>query len=231
METPGTVQTIKVKSAVMMKNDEIAAGNRERLERLGLVGVNIMSSPGSGKTTLLETMAGHYGASMAVIEGDVQTSRDADRVRNAGCLAHQIETRGSCHLDAKMVSEALDALPLDTAAHRLLIVENVGNLICPSSYDLGEHLRIGLLSVTEGDDKVLKYPALFSRINVLLISKSDLLPHLEFDTARAIEECRAINAHVDAFVLSARTGEGMNAFYEHLDAAVSKVRAGARLHP
>ena len=226
METPGTAQTIKVKSPVMAKNDEIAAGNRAMLERLGLVGVNIMSSPGSGKTTLLETMAGHYGKSMAVIEGDVQTSRDADRVRNAGCLAHQIETRGSCHLDARMVSEALAAMPLDPATHRLLIVENVGNLICPSSYDLGEHLRIGLLSVTEGDDKVLKYPALFSRINVLLISKSDLLPHLDFDATRAIAECRAINAHAEAFVLSARTGEGMDAFYEHLDTAIAKVRAG-----
>ncbi len=226
METQGTAQTIKVKSPVMAKNDEIAAENRARLERLGLVGVNIMSSPGSGKTTLLETMARRYGTSMAVIEGDVQTSRDAERVRSAGCLAHQIETRGSCHLDAKMVSDALAAMPINPAVHRLLIVENVGNLICPSSYDLGEHLRIGLLSVTEGDDKVLKYPALFSRINVLLISKSDLLPHLEFDTARAMEECRAINAHVDAFVLSSRTGEGMDAFYDYLDAAVAKVRAG-----
>jgi hydrogenase nickel incorporation protein HypB len=226
METPGTVLTIKLKSPVMLKNDEIAAENRARLEQLGLVGVNIMSSPGSGKTALLEIMAAHYGTAMAVIEGDVQTSRDAERVRNAGCLAHQIETRGSCHLDAKMVSEALDALPLDPAVHRLLIVENVGNLICPSSYDLGEHLRIGLLSVTEGDDKVLKYPALFSRINVLLISKSDLLPHLDFDTTRAIQECRDLNAHVDAFVLSSRTGEGMDAFYAHLDAAVARVRAG-----
>ena len=227
MDTPGTAQTIKVKSPVMAKNDAIAAENRALLESLGLVGVNIMSSPGSGKTTLLEAMAGRYRTAMAVIEGDVQTSRDAERVRNAGCLAHQIETRGSCHLDARMVSEALFALPLDTAVHRLLVVENVGNLICPSSYDLGEHLRIGLLSVTEGDDKVLKYPALFSRINVLLISKSDLLPYLEFDAARAIEECRAINAHADAFVLSARTGEGMDAFYAHLDAAVAKVRAGS----
>ncbi len=231
METPGTAQTIKVKSPVMAKNDEIAAENRVLLERLGLVGVNIMSSPGSGKTTLLETMAGHYGAAMAVIEGDVQTSRDADRVRNAGCLAHQIETRGSCHLDARMVSEALAAMPLDPSLHRLLIVENVGNLICPSSYDLGEHFRIGLLSVTEGDDKVLKYPALFSRINVLLVSKSDLLPHLDFDASRAIAECKAINARAEAFVLSARTGEGMDAFYAHLDAAVAQVRAGTHSLP
>ena len=224
MEPQGNAQTVKVKSPVMLKNDEIAAENRARLERIGLVGLNIMSSPGSGKTALLEAMAAHYGPSMAVIEGDVQTSRDADRVRRAGCLAHQIETRGSCHLDAKMVSGALDAMPLDPAVHRLLIVENVGNLICPSSYDLGEHLRVGLLSVTEGDDKVLKYPALFSRIHVLVISKSDLLPHVDFDAGRAAAECRAINADVEVFVLSSRTGEGMDAFYGCLAAAADRVR-------
>lgn len=214
--TPENTQTVKVKSPVMAKNDEIAALNRSRLDRLGILGVNIMSSPGSGKTTLLETMARQLKGDMMVIEGDVQTRRDAERIEHAGCAAYQIETRGACHLDAKVVSEAMDALPLEEVRPKLLVIENVGNLICPSGYDLGERIRIGLLSVPEGDDKVLKYPSLFSRISVAVISKIDLLPYLDFDVDRVEEECRGLAPGIRIFRLSARTGEGMDAFCDFL---------------
>ena len=222
--TPDNTQTVKVKSPVMAKNDEIAALNRGRLDRLGILGVNIMSSPGSGKTTLLETMARKLKGDMMVIEGDVQTRRDAERIELAGCAAYQIETRGACHLDAKVVSEAMDALPLEAVRPKLLVIENVGNLICPSGYDLGERIRIGLLSVPEGDDKVLKSPSLFSRISVAVISKIDLLPHLDFDVDRVEEECRGLAPGIRIFRLSARTGEGMEAFCSFLLDEVATLR-------
>lgn len=217
-------QTIKVKSPVMAKNDELAALNRGRLDGLGILGVNIMSSPGSGKTTLLETMAQRFKEAMVVIEGDVQTRRDAERIENAGCAAYQIETRGACHLDARVVSEAMDALPLEAGKQRLLIIENVGNLICPSGYDLGERVRIGLLSVPEGDDKVLKYPTLFSKISALVVSKIDLLPYLNFDVDRVERECRGLSPDVRTFRLSAITGEGMEAFCSFLLDEAARVR-------
>jgi hydrogenase nickel incorporation protein HypB len=214
-ETVG-VKSVSVKSPVMAKNDEIAALNRQRLDELGILGVNIMSSPGSGKTTLLEAMAKRLGDAMVVIEGDVQTRRDAERVERAGCIAYQIETHGSCHLDAKAVSEAMNQLPLEKGKHRLLIIENVGNLICPSGYDLGERLRVGLLSLPEGDDKVLKYPSLFSRISVLATTKVDLLPYLTFDIDRAESECRSLRPDIRTFRLSARTEEGIDDFCAYL---------------
>lgn len=215
------LESVAVQSPVMAKNNEIAALNRSRLDGLGILGVNMMSSPGSGKTTLLEAMARRFGERMAVIEGDVQTRRDAERIERAGCLVHQIETHGACHLDAQAISNALSALPLERGKHRLLVIENVGNLICPSGYDLGERLRIGLLSVAEGDDKVLKYPALFSRINVLLTTKMDLLPHLDFDPDRAEAECRSLRPDIRTFRLSARTGEGLLEFCEYILRAAS----------
>jgi len=217
-------RTVKVKSPVMAKNDEIAALNRNRLDQLGILGINIMSSPGSGKTTLLEAMAQRLKDAMVVIEGDVQTRRDAERIERAGCAAHQIETRGACHLDAKAISGAMDCLPLKAGSPRMLVIENVGNLICPSGYDLGERIRIGLLSVPEGDDKVLKYPSLFSRISVLVTSKIDLLPHLIFDVDRVEQECRGLNATIRTFRLSAKTGEGIDAFCDFLLAEAESVR-------
>jgi len=190
MEMNGGTKTIKVKSPVMVKNDEMAAENRQFLAKHGILAINIMSSPGSGKTTLLETMATRLGREMVVIEGDVQTRRDAERVERAGCRACQIETRGSCHLDAKAISEAMTQLDLANSGCKLLVIENVGNLICPSGYDLGERLKIGLLSVPEGDDKVLKYPSLFSRIDVLVISKIDLLPYLSGSSQEFVHKLR-----------------------------------------
>ncbi|MEN8208832.1 MAG: hydrogenase nickel incorporation protein HypB [Candidatus Fermentibacteria bacterium] len=207
-----TEQKVDITTSVMSKNDLFAAENRGFLKGKGIYTLNLISSPGSGKTTVLESMARFFGPRMAVIEGDIQTRRDAERIEKAGCQAWQIETGGACHLDAHAVKHAMDHMDLDSDDLELLAIENVGNLICPSGYDLGENLRIGLLSVPEGDDKILKYPSLFSSINVLLINKMDLLPHLDFDVDRAIEECRSLNPDVIVLTASAKTGEGMEEF-------------------
>ena len=207
-----TEQKVNISTSVMSKNDQFAATNRKLLSEKSIYTLNLISSPGAGKTTVLESMARFFGPRMAVIEGDIQTRRDADRIEKAGCQAWQIETGGACHLDAHAVNHALGHMILDPSELELLAIENVGNLICPSGYDLGEDLRIGLLSVPEGDDKILKYPSLFSSINVLLINKMDLIPHLDFDVDRAIEECRSLNPDVQVFTVSAKTGEGMEEF-------------------
>ncbi len=205
-------QKVEIAESVMSKNDRFAADNRALLGRRNIYTLNLISSPGAGKTTVLESMARYFGSRMAVIEGDIQTRRDADRIERAGCQAWQIETGGACHLDAHAVNHALGHMDLETDGLSLLAIENVGNLICPSGYDLGEDMRIGLLSVPEGDDKVLKYPSLFSTVDVLMINKMDLIPHLDFDVDRAIEECRSLNPDVKVFTVSARTGEGMEEF-------------------
>lgn len=207
-----TDKKIDIAEPVMSRNDRFAAENRKFLGDRNIYTLNLISSPGAGKTTVLEAMARFFGPSMAVIEGDVQTRRDAERIERAGCRAWQIETGGACHLDAQAVSHALGHMDMDGGDVRLLAIENVGNLICPSGYDLGEDMRIGLLSVPEGDDKVLKYPSLFSTVDVLLINKMDLIPHLDFDVDRAVEECRSLNPDVTVFTVSARTGEGMEEF-------------------
>lgn len=199
---------MRITSPVMARNDDIATENRRAFGLNGLLAFNIISSPGAGKTTLLEALAGEFGPEMAVIEGDVKTRRDADRIIRAGCRAVQIETGGSCHLDAAAVKEAFSALD-KRKPFKYLAIENVGNLICPSAYDLGEHIKVGMLSLPEGDDKVLKYPSLFSRIDVLLLTKTDLLPHMDFDMDRVERECRSLNSGVKTFRISARTGQGM----------------------
>ncbi len=203
---------VKIAEKILDKNDLMAAVNRELLSAKGIFSINLISSPGAGKTTILEYMAGYFGPRMAVIEGDIQTRRDAERVERAGCPAVQIETGGACHLDALAVKKALESIDLDAENLDLLAIENVGNLICPSGYDLGENMKIGLLSVPEGDDKVMKYPSLFSTVDVFLINKIDLAPYLDFDVDRAIEECRNMNPDVTVFTLSAKTGEGMDDF-------------------
>lgn len=207
----------RIGRSVSERNDLLASRNRSLLDGLGILGVNLMSSPGSGKTTLLEALAGRLGGAMAVIEGDVSTRRDAERILSKGVKAWQIETGGACHLDASAVGSAIPELRLSRGVERFLVVENVGNLICPSSYDLGERLRIGLLSFPEGDDKVLKYPSLFSRIDLLLLTKRDLAPHLGFDGARAAGECRSINPGVETMEVSALTGEGMDLLVTFLE--------------
>ncbi len=212
---------VDISTPVMDKNDRFAASNRKLFAEKRLYALNLISSPGAGKTTVLESMARFFGSRMAVIEGDVQTRRDADRIEKAGCQAWQIETGGACHLDAQAVNHALGHMNLGTEELELLAIENVGNLICPSGYDLGENMRIGLLSIPEGDDKILKYPSLFSSINVLLVNKMDLLPHLNFNLDRAIEECRSLSPEVEVFTVSARTGEGMEEFCKFVESSFS----------
>ncbi|MFW5798214.1 MAG: hydrogenase nickel incorporation protein HypB [Planctomycetota bacterium] len=220
---------VEIQKPVLSKNDRIAAQNRRRLEQLGIYCINLISSPGSGKTTLLERLAGHFGPRMACIEGDLQTRRDAERVQRAGVLAHQIETDGACHLDAAEVAAALDVMDLGSTEVELLVIENVGNLVCPSSFELGEHMKVGMLSVPEGDDKVLKYPSIFSRVGVMIVNKIDLLPYMDFDVERAVEECRSINSDVEVFRLAAKTGEHVEAFCRYLEEKQSALTGSSRV--
>lgn len=205
----GKERKVELRSAVMRKNDRIADGNRAVLDSARLLCLNLMSSPGAGKTTLLERLAERLGDGLAVIEGDVQTRRDAERVEAAGSYAYQIETGGSCHLDAAAVSGALEEMAPFPRSWRFLVIENVGNLICPSGFYLGEHLTAGMLSLPEGDDKVLKYPGLFSKVDLMLINKTDLDGKLPFDSGRAEEECRSLNPDVTVLGLSALDGSGI----------------------
>ena len=207
---------VDINLPVLTKNDEYANANRSKLQELGVFAINIISSPGSGKTTLLESMAKILGDKMAVIEGDVQTARDAERVIAAGSKAIQIETGGACHLDAHRVGHALDSLKLKDSPCKILVIENVGNLVCPSTYDLGEHMKTALLSLPEGDDKVLKYPAIFSRISALVINKMDLAQYLDFDIDRAIQETASLNSEFTTFRISAKTGNGVEQFCQYL---------------
>lgn len=217
------VRRVKVKSPVMKRNDEAADRNRLLFQRSRLLCINLMSSPGAGKTTLLERLAEKLGDRLAVIEGDVQTRRDADRVEKAGSFACQIETGGSCHLDADAVSKALREMAPFRESWEFLVIENVGNLICPSGFYLGEHLKAGMLSLPEGDDKVMKYPGLFSRIDLFLLNKMDLLNSLRFDPDRAEEECRSMNPGVSTIRLSAETSEGIDELVSFLEEARSRL--------
>jgi hydrogenase nickel incorporation protein HypB len=210
---------------ILGTNKKIAAGIREKLRTKGILSVNLMSSPGSGKTTLLESLAERFQGRfrMAVIEGDIETERDAERIRAKGIPAWQITTGGACHLEAKMVGKVLAEVPADLD---FLFIENVGNLVCPASYDLGESLRFVLLSSPEGDDKPKKYPAAFLSSNVLVLTKADLIPHLPFDPAQARREALEINPRLDIFEVSALTGQGMDGIAAFLISALKKLRSG-----
>lgn len=213
----GRTRKVQLKSPVMKRNDEAAALNKKVFQESGLLCLNLMSSPGAGKTTLLERLAEKLGERLAVIEGDVQTRRDAERIEKAGAFAYQIETGGSCHLDAVAVAKALDRMKPFPKTWEFLVIENVGNLICPSGFYLGEHLTAGMLSLPEGDDKVMKYPGLFSKIDLFLLNKMDLLKNLRFDPDRAEEECRSMNPGVSTIRLSAETAEGVDELVSFLE--------------
>ncbi len=211
------VRTIEVRERVMARNDELAGEVRGRLRDAGVVAVNLVSSPGSGKTTLLERtlddLAGRVR--MAVVTGDVQTQNDADRLaRHTTDLVQAVVTHGACHMDARQVASALDAI--DLATIDLLFIENVGNLVCPASWDLGENEKIVLFSVTEGEDKPLKYPAMFQRSSCAILTKMDLLPHVPFDVERATGFARQVNPDLDILTASALSGEGLDAWYGYL---------------
>ncbi|MCD4708195.1 MAG: hydrogenase nickel incorporation protein HypB [Candidatus Sabulitectum sp.] len=220
-----TERTKKVKmlSPVMKRNNMIAVQNRKTITDSKLLCINLISSPGAGKTTLLERLAERLGGRLAVIEGDVQTSRDANRVNRAGSYAFQIETGGSCHLDAGSVSEALQEMKPFRDEWEFLVIENVGNLICPSGYFLGEHITAGMLSLPEGDDKIMKYPALFTRIDTLLLNKIDLEAQLRFDLKRAENECRSLNPDVSIYRISAETSQGLDELIRYFESERTQV--------
>jgi hydrogenase nickel incorporation protein HypB len=208
----------------MARNDELAAGVRERLHQAGVVALNLVSSPGSGKTSLLERTLDEVGEELdvAVITGDVQTQNDADRLaRRTARLVQAVVTGGACHLDALQVETALGALDLERT--RLLFIENVGNLVCPASWDLGEEAKVVVFSVTEGEDKPLKYPKMFQQSRYAVLNKIDLLPHLKFDVDQAVANARQVNPELRLFFTSAITGEGMDQWYAFLREQVQAV--------
>ena len=220
-----TTKTITVVRDLLATNKQAAAAIRQELRARGILCVNLLSSPGSGKTTLLESLADRLRDRfrMAVIEGDIETERDAERIRRKGVPAWQITTGGACHLEARMIGKVLGDVP---EAIDFLFIENVGNLVCPASYDLGEDLRFVLLSSPEGDDKPAKYPQAFLSADGLILTKSDLLPYLPFDPARAAAEALAIKPGLKVFSVSALRGEGIDALAGYLVEALERLRSG-----
>jgi hydrogenase nickel incorporation protein HypB len=216
-----TVRKIEVRERVMARNDELAAQVRARLEAHGIAAINLMSSPGAGKTTLLERTLAELAEPLdiAVVAGDCQTQNDADRLAaHTGRLVQAIVTGGACHLDALQVNDALDHIDLD--ATRLLIIENVGNLVCPASWDLGERARVVLFTVTEGEDKPLKYPKMFEKADWVVLTKTDLLPYVPFDADRAVRNCLQVNPRLQFIRVSAMTGDGMAEWFDFLRRSV-----------
>ena len=243
VSVPGMSQAraIKLETDILGENNRIARRNRLHFEVHGVTALNLVSSPGSGKTTLLcatitALKARAPALPVSVIEGDQQTSVDADRIRETGAPAIQINTGKGCHLDAPMVAEAFDALHDHHHAHAhhdarsLLFIENVGNLVCPAVWDLGEDAKVAILSVTEGEDKPLKYPDMFAAASLMIVNKIDLLPHLRFDVERCIAAARRVNPAIEVIRLSATTGEGMDDWLSWLEqrmAPVARVAEGA----
>ena len=217
------VRTIEVRERVMARNDLLAAEVRRRLAGAGVAAFNLVSSPGSGKTLLLErTLEALDGElDIAVITGDVQTQNDADRLaRHTGRLVQAVVTGGACHLDASQVGAALDSL--DLASLQLLFIENVGNLVCPAGWDLGEAAKIVVFSVTEGEDKPLKYPKMFRVASYAVLNKIDLLPHVRFDLEAAVANARTVNPALRFFYTSAMTGEGLPEWFDFLRTQVAR---------
>ena len=226
-------RAIRLEADVLGANQRIADANRAHFAGHGVVAYNLVSSPGSGKTTLLcatiEALKVRApGLPVGVIEGDQQTTNDADRIRATGAPAIQINTGKGCHLDAPMIAEAFARLPLHGHHHHhghdhahaadpsLLMIENVGNLVCPAMWDLGERAKIAILSVTEGEDKPIKYPDMFAAARLMVLTKVDLLPHLDFDVAQCIAFAQRVNPDIEVLLVSARTGVGMDAWLDWL---------------
>lgn len=220
------IRTIEVRERVMARNDALAAEIRGRLAQAQVAAFNLVSSPGSGKTSLLErTLAAlDQELGIAVITGDIQTQNDALRIANhTRKLVHAVVTGGACHLDAMQITRALDAIDLDQV--RILFIENVGNLVCPASWDLGELAKVVVFSVTEGEDKPLKYPKMFQMASHAVLNKIDLLPHLDFDVDQAIANARNINPALQFFLTSTRTGQGLDRWLDFVrEAAIAATR-------
>ncbi|MEW8686750.1 MAG: hydrogenase nickel incorporation protein HypB [Candidatus Thiodiazotropha sp.] len=225
---PGLSQSrmVQIEQDILSKNNQYAGANRRYFEQLGILALNLVSSPGSGKTTLLTRTISDLMANYAisVIEGDQQTANDAQRIRATGANALQINTGKGCHLDGHMVGHALETLKPEQGS--LLFIENVGNLVCPAAFDLGEAHKVAILSVTEGEDKPVKYPDMFHAADLMLLNKIDLLPHLDFDVERCIDYAQRINPRIKVLQVSAKTGEGMEAWYQWIVASRQMALAG-----
>lgn len=222
-EVPGMSQErlIEIETDILSKNDSYADQNRTLLNKMGVLAVNLVSSPGSGKTTLLcKTIEALADQPLAVIEGDQQTQNDADRIRATGARAVQVNTGKGCHLDAHMVGHAMEHLELHSGS--MLFIENVGNLVCPAAFDLGEDGKIAILSVTEGEDKPLKYPDMFTAARLAILNKIDLAPHCDVDLDLYEANLRRVNPHIEILRLSARTGEGMDAWIGWLRSSLAQ---------
>jgi hydrogenase nickel incorporation protein HypB len=221
-----SITAVSVLSNLLKHNDAQAELNRAKFDTNGVLAINLMSSPGSGKTALLEATIRKLKEKIriAVIEGDLETENDAERIRAQGVPAHQITTGTACHLDAHLIQNALDHL--DLAKIDLLFIENVGNLVCPASFDLGHHRNITLLSVTEGDDKPAKYPVMFRAADLMLITKTDLLPYLDDFSTEKAERCqRELASHAPVLKLSSRSGEGLEGWLQWLEQEVADHKA------
>ncbi|WP_416068662.1 hydrogenase nickel incorporation protein HypB (plasmid) [Rhizobium sp. YTUHZ045] len=224
VHVPGMSQEriIQVERDILSKNDGYAAANRRYFDRNGIFALNFVSSPGSGKTSLLVRTITDLRdrVTISVIEGDQQTSNDAARIRETGARAIQINTGKGCHLDAHMVGHAVEDLAPEPGS--MLFIENVGNLVCPAAFDLGEAHKVVVLSVTEGEDKPLKYPDMFAAADLMILNKADLLPHLDFNVGFCIANALRVNPRLQTLTVSARTGEGMEAFYAWLEASAAR---------
>ncbi len=217
---------VQIEQDILSKNDAYAAANRARFAAADVLALNLVSSPGSGKTTLLTRTIEDLGDAfpVAVIEGDQQTANDAERIRATGAPAIQINTGKGCHLDAHMVGHAVDSLA--PASGSVLFIENVGNLVCPAAFDLGEAHKVAILSVTEGEDKPLKYPDMFHAADVVLLNKTDLLPYLTFDVEACIANARRVNPKLRVIEVSATTGAGLQDWYDWIRTAQQMARIG-----
>jgi hydrogenase nickel incorporation protein HypB len=216
---PGEPRLLSVERDILARNDTIAAENRHDLQAAKTLALNLVSSPGSGKTALLVETLKRIGDTypVAVIEGDQETTADADRIRATGAPAIQINTGKGCHLDADLVRTGMSRL--GTPANGILFIENVGNLVCPAGFDLGEAHKVVIVSVTEGEDKPLKYSGMFAASALMVVTKTDLLPHLDIDVDRLIANARRINPTIGVLKLSAKTGEGMDRWLHWLETA------------
>lgn len=232
VHAPGVSQTrmVEIEQNILAKNDAYAATNRDYFATHGIFTLNLVSSPGSGKTSLLVETVKMLAEELtvAVIEGDQQTLNDANRIRATGVPAVQINTGKGCHLDAHMIGHALPSLQLPEGG--VLFIENVGNLVCPAGFDLGEAHKVTILSVTEGEDKPLKYPDMFAASDVMILNKCDLLPYLDFDVARCINYARRINPHIEVIQLSARSGQGLGTWLDWVRQGQQQI-AAAKLDP
>ncbi|RJQ50711.1 MAG: hydrogenase accessory protein HypB [Desulfobacteraceae bacterium] len=219
---------VSVVRNVLEANDRIAIQNRKSFDDFGVKVINMMSGPGAGKTTLIaETIRSlKHAVEIAVIEGDIQSTHDAEIIATTGAQVVQINTGGACHLDANMVSVAL--AQIDLTAADLLIIENVGNLVCPADFKLGEDCKVMLLSVTEGDDKPLKYPLMFQESSVLLINKIDLLPYIDCDVEKIKTDARSINPSIEIFEVSAKTKSGLEGWYAWLRSKASSTKTAPK---